>query len=240
MRKLDKIVRKPHLSTLVASSISREIAEGRLNPNDQLPTEQSLSNTFGVSRNVIREAIARLRSEGRIWSEQGRGAFVSDAASGSVLKIDFDVPGDDEGFRSLFEFRGIVEVQSAALAAARRSDRDIAAIGAALDGMAASPYGSVKWLNGDLAFHAAVAVAAGNGYVEKFLSEISPYVRESILASGHRSRSDDVASATVAEHCAILAAIGEGDRTAAVVAMRAHLDEAALRVGLEDVVTSHV
>jgi hypothetical protein len=39
--KLDKVNRGPHLSTLVASSISREIAQGRLKPGDQLPTEQA-------------------------------------------------------------------------------------------------------------------------------------------------------------------------------------------------------
>ena len=61
MLKLDKVNRGPHLSTLVASSISREIAQGRLKPGDQLPTEQALAQTFGVSRNVVREAIARGR-----------------------------------------------------------------------------------------------------------------------------------------------------------------------------------
>jgi len=87
MLKLDKVHRGPHLSTLVASSISREIAQGRLKPGDQLPTEQALAQTFGVSRNVVREAIARLRSEGRIWSQQGRGAFVSDVPNTTVLTI---------------------------------------------------------------------------------------------------------------------------------------------------------
>ena len=88
--KLDKVNRGPHLSTLVASSISREIAQGRLKPGDQLPTEQALATTFGVSRNVVREAIARLRSEGRIWSQQGRGAFVADASNATVLTIDYN------------------------------------------------------------------------------------------------------------------------------------------------------
>ena len=88
--KLDKVNRGPHLSTLVASSISREIAQGRLKPGDQLPTEQALATTFGVSRNVVREAIARLRSEGRIWSQQGRGAFVVEASNATVLTIDYE------------------------------------------------------------------------------------------------------------------------------------------------------
>ncbi len=56
--KLGKLNRGPHLPALVASSISREIAQGRLKPGDQLPSEQALATTFGVSRNVVREAIA--------------------------------------------------------------------------------------------------------------------------------------------------------------------------------------
>ena len=51
--KLDKVNRGPHLSTLVASSISREIAQGRLKPGDQLPTEQALATTFGVVQNSV-------------------------------------------------------------------------------------------------------------------------------------------------------------------------------------------
>ncbi|RUU60439.1 GntR family transcriptional regulator, partial [Mesorhizobium sp. M2C.T.Ca.TU.002.02.1.1] len=104
--KLDKVNRGPHLSTLVASSISREIAQGRLKPGDQLPTEQALATTFGVSRNVVREAIARLRSEGRIWSQQGRGAFVADATNATVLTIDYETLQRADSFRNLFELRG--------------------------------------------------------------------------------------------------------------------------------------
>ena len=126
--KLDKVNRGPHLSTLVASSISREIAQGRLKPGDQLPTEQALATTFGVSRNVVREAIARLRSEGRIWSQQGRGAFVADATNATVLTIDYDALQRADSFRNLFELRGILEVQAAALAAKRRTKADLTAM----------------------------------------------------------------------------------------------------------------
>ena len=47
--KLGKVNRGPHLPALVASSISREIAQGRLLSGDRLPTEQALAATFGVS-----------------------------------------------------------------------------------------------------------------------------------------------------------------------------------------------
>jgi DNA-binding FadR family transcriptional regulator len=233
--KLDKVNRGPHLSTLVASSISREIAQGRLKAGDQLPTEQALATTFGVSRNVVREAIARLRSEGRIWSQQGRGAFVADGANTTVLTIDYDVLQQGNAFRSLFELRGILEVEAAALAARRRTDGDIVAMKEALETMSAAPYGSVTWLNTDLEFHKTIAAATGNPYMVQFLTFVSERVRDSILAAGNQQRSDDMASITLGEHRRILEAIAAGDPPAAQVAMQQHLAGAAHRVGLPDV-----
>jgi DNA-binding FadR family transcriptional regulator len=232
--KLDKVNRGPHLSTLVASSISREIAQGRLKPGDQLPTEQQLAQTFGVSRNVVREAIARLRSEGRIWSQQGRGAFITDEPNATVLTIDYDALQQSAAFRSLFELRGILEVQAAALAAQRRTDEDVAAMRDALETMTNVPYGSVMWLKTDLEFHKTVAAATGNAYMVQFLVFVSERVRDSILASGNQQKSEELASVTLGEHQRILDAIEARDPEAAQGAMRAHLSGAAQRVGLLD------
>jgi len=232
--KLDKVNRGPHLSTLVASSISREIAQGRLKPGDQLPTEQQLAQTFGVSRNVVREAIARLRSEGRIWSQQGRGAFVADQPNTTVLTIDYEALQQAAAFRSLFELRGILEVQAAALAAQRRTDDDVAAMRNALETMSNAPYGSVMWLQTDLEFHKTVAAATGNAYMVQFLMFVSERVRDSILASGNQQKSEELASVTLGEHQRILDAIEARDADGAQGAMRAHLAGAAHRVGLAD------
>ena len=230
--RLDKVNRGPHLSTLVASSISREIAQGRLKPGDQLPTEQALATTFGVSRNVVREAIARLRSEGRIWSQQGRGAFVADQPNATTLTIDYEALQQAAAFQSLFELRGILEVEAAALAARRRTGDDLTAMKDALVTMRDAPYGSVMWLKTDLEFHKTVAAATGNLYMVQFLMFVSERVRESILASGNQQRSEDLAAVTLGEHQRILDAIEAGDGDEARDAMRAHLHGAANRVGL--------
>ena len=232
--KLDKVSRGPHLPTLVASSISREIAQGRLKPGAQLPTEQALSQTFGVSRNVVREAIARLRSEGRVWSRQGRGAFVSEASDSTVLTIDYDGLRGADAFRDLFELRGILEVQAAGLAGARRTDDDIASMREAHEAMTAAPYGSIAWLKADLGVHRAIAAATGNGYMVQFIGFVSERVRESILASGNQHKSDEMAKATLNEHERILDAVEAGDVAGAQEAMRLHLAGAAERVGLKE------
>ena len=230
--KLDRLSRGPQLPALVASSISREIAEGRLQAGDRLPTEQALATIFGVSRNVVREAIARLRFEGLVWSQQGRGAFVADAPAPTVLKLARADARPADTFGSLFQVRDILEVQAASLAASTRSAGDLAEMRAALDGMLAAPYGSIAWLEGDLNFHCAIAQATHNPYVEQFVTFTAERVRESILAAGHQHRSDDMAQVTLAEHGRILDTVAAGDAAAAGQAMRAHLAGAAQRVGL--------
>jgi GntR family transcriptional repressor for pyruvate dehydrogenase complex len=230
--KLDKVSRGPHLPTLVASSISREIARGRLKPGDQLPTVQALAETFGVSRNVVREAIARLASEGLVWSQQGRGAFVSEDSKSTVLKIDHDAMQHGDAFSSLFELRGALEVCAAALAADRRTPTDLAAMRLALTTMTAAPYGSVAWLQADLEFHRAIAAATRNDYLVQFIGFVAERVRESILAAGDQHPSEDMAQATLSEHDLILAAIEARDEAAAQQTMQSHLNGAAQRVGL--------
>jgi GntR family transcriptional regulator, transcriptional repressor for pyruvate dehydrogenase complex len=230
--RLDRLSRGPHLPTLVASSISREIAEGRLRPGDRLPTEQELAVTFAVSRNVIREAIAHLRSQGRVWSQQGRGAFVADPVDQEVLEIKSAGPGSADAFRALFELRVILETEAAALAAERRKRADLSRIRKALETMAGCLYGSVPWLQSDLDFHVAIAAAARNRYLVEVLERVADSVRRSILAAGDRQSSEEMAQATLGEHEAVLAAIAAGRPDAARTAMARHLGRAADRVGI--------
>jgi len=238
MLQLDRLSRGPHLPTLVASSISREIAQGRLRAGDRLPTEQALAATFGVSRNVVREAIARLRFEGLIWSQQGRGAFVADVRAATVLKIEHDDRAPADAFVTLFQLRDMLEVPAAALAARMREARDLRQMRAALDGMAAVLYGSVAWLDGDLGFHRAIADATYNPYIGQIIGFTAERVRESILAAGDERHTDDMAQATLDEHERILEAIRDADPDAAERAMRNHLAGAALRVGLSPYATT--
>ncbi len=235
---LGRISRGPHLPTLVASSISREIAHGRLGPGDQLPTEQALAATFGVSRNVVREAIARLRLEGLVRSRQGSGVFVSEQPAHPVLMLDGTPTPAREAYRGLFELRHLLEVKGAALAAERRGVRDVQALRRALAAMSGAPYGSRAWLQGDLDFHGAIAEATRNAYLAQVVALVSERVRESILAAGGRRGSDDMARATIGEHEQILMAIEAADADAAAQAMRLHLAGAAERIGLRSSATA--
>ena len=70
-------VSKPHLHETVSDALRSRITDHHLASGDLLPAENSLAQEFGVSRSVIRQALATLRGEGHITTVRGRGAVVT-------------------------------------------------------------------------------------------------------------------------------------------------------------------
>ena len=66
------------LYSQLKDSIKRAIADGILQPNDKIPTEEELCTAFNISRPVIRQAYSELISEGIIARYKGKGTFVKD------------------------------------------------------------------------------------------------------------------------------------------------------------------
>ena len=62
----------------LSQHLQQQIAKGDLSPNEQLPTEDVLTETFGVSRGTVRKAVDLLETQGLVRREQGRGTFVND------------------------------------------------------------------------------------------------------------------------------------------------------------------
>lgn len=232
---LSSLERAPQLPARIVEAIRREIGEGRLKPGDRLPGEQMLAETFKVSRNVVREAIARLRSDGVVQSRHGIGAFVVRDAPLPVLRVEPDASNDRAAYTNLFELRAMLEVQAAGLAATRGTAVQHARISDAFARM----QGVMKWaetgVDADLEFHRAVALATGNDYVARVVSYVSEHMRESIMATRRRPDAsvDAIVELTIAEHGAVHAAILARDAPGASEAMRRHIVNAAQRVGIK-------
>ena len=93
---------------------------------------------MGVSRTVVREAVAALRAEGLVTTRQGSGAFVAADASRVPFRIDPEGLSSIGDVLEVMELRLAIEVESAALAAARATPQTVAAIGSALRDMEAA------------------------------------------------------------------------------------------------------
>ncbi|MFN3259666.1 MAG: FadR/GntR family transcriptional regulator [Pikeienuella sp.] len=215
----------------VAAMLSRRISEGAIAPGTRLPTEQKLAALFGVSRNVVREAVARLRADGLVDARQGVGSFVLAPERRLAIRIDATTLGG-EGMAQLFELRAILETEAARLAAARRTDAHLERIGAALERMR----GEERWEEGsidaDLVFHREIAAATGNAFIETFVSFICERIRGSIRHARAINPIADLVDVNLGEHDKIYAALRSGAPDEAEAAMRAHLVGAAARVGV--------
>jgi DNA-binding FadR family transcriptional regulator len=76
-----RVERKPKLSETVVAAIRKQLHAGEILPGHKLPTEGQLTETFGVSRTVIREALAKLAADGLVEARQGAGVFVTEHIS---------------------------------------------------------------------------------------------------------------------------------------------------------------
>ena len=64
------------------------ITIGVLAPNDKLPSVRSLASQIGVNPNTVSKAYQELEIQGYIYTEKGKGCFVSDNESEKLIKED--------------------------------------------------------------------------------------------------------------------------------------------------------
>jgi Transcriptional regulators len=219
---------RPRRSQQLVTDLLEMIQEGVVRPGTRLPTEAELTERFGVSRTVVREAIAQLRSDGIVRSSQGRGTFVLATPSERRLALASVDPGDLVGTLELLEFRTALEVEAAGLAARRRTGQQLTAIEQALRAFGASRETPAAAVDADFAFHLLIARASGNPHFPALLDSLGT----SALAIP-KARLQGGSSAfehALDEHAAVLAAISAGDQLAATAAMRAHLTNSASRL----------
>ena len=105
------------------------IESGRLAAGARLPSEAELEAQLGLSRASVREALARLRAEGRVQSRRGAGSFLTQGRPAEMVRLSTitSVPELIEWH----EFRLALESEVASLAAERATDEDIARMRAA-------------------------------------------------------------------------------------------------------------
>lgn len=206
----------------VVRQIAASIQQGQIGGGERLPTERELSTAFGVSRGVIREAIKVLGALGLVEARQGSGIYVLNTVPTVTRAFTLSVSPDAESVQRLFEFRRTLEVESAALAAVRRNDRQLADIVAASDATArAVEQGEIEAFGAfDNAFHAAVARASGNPYFEVAVATARQMQQDVVPLISDRIGS--VRSA-IQHHRAIAEAIGARDPETAAREMAAHI-----------------
>ena len=220
-----RIERKPKLSEHVVSALRDQILGGQILPGQKLPTEGQMTETFRVSRTVIREAMASLAADGLVESRQGAGVFVLEHPTLAFGSFNQDIRKVSQAINVL-EVRMGIEIESAGLAAQRHNAAQEARIQEAF-------FEFERLLNlgeptgkADFAFHREIASATNNPFYVEIIDALgdrtipcdrnSPWYSVEVLSS-------EYLAGLQREHLLILKAISASDPDAARAAMRAHL-----------------
>lgn len=226
--------RKKHrtLAQGVVEHITGSIQQGVLKPGDKLPTESAIMEQHGVSRTVVREAISHLQAAGWAQTRHGIGTFVIER-SNAGLAINAESIVTVMDVLAMLELRISMEAEAAWLAAARRSEAQVAELAKVLGAMQRSVARGSPAVDADVQFHLLIAQATGNRYFVDILSQLGttiiPRARINMPQLGH----DDPAAyleRVNREHEDIFNAIQRKDPEAARAAMRTHLSNSRERL----------
>lgn len=223
----------PRLPERIAAIIARQIADGRYLPGAKLPPESQLSEVFGVSRSVVREAISRLKTEGLLLARQGKGVMVLPPAARATFRMDGIDRLSQPDVAQFYEMRAVIESETAALAARRRKPNDLKRLRTALARMARAVADRSDGTQPDLEFHRIIAEMSGNKYLRDLMSYLNSKAGSFIRAAReHSSRSSKLPSKVQKEHESIFEAIASGNADAARINSLRHLHNAARRLGI--------
>jgi len=201
-----------------------------LQVGDRLPSESALAEMLGVSRTVVREALARLSSDGITEARRGAGSFVKSRPSDrlAVYMPWAEMPTT----MGSYEVRLVLEAEAARLAAIRRSPEAMADIEKALERLRGALMSNAPAHEEDLEFHRCIAEATANEAFLEAFNSLAPDL-DRIMRAGvdiSRSRPPEVIGTMMREHEVIVDAIRAQDSEGAALAMRWHLWEGRKRL----------
>ncbi|MFO7801532.1 MAG: FadR/GntR family transcriptional regulator [Desulfovermiculus sp.] len=229
----NKLTRPEHLSDQVASFILEAIDQRQYQPGDRLPSEAALAKTFGVSRTVIREALARLKYDGILESRQGQGVLVNAANDRRAFRLDDLSQATAHEANHLFELRAILECDSASLAAQRRDDLLLERMQECLTQLDQAILHKEDGAEPDFDFHHLVVTASRNPYLIELMDFLHIRIKNVIRRAREvSSLQPGLPEAVQTEHVAIYDAIQAQHMQNARDAMLNHILKTSERLGL--------
>lgn len=219
-----KPIQKVHVGDQVYQQMKRMLILGEWMPGDKLPSENELAALFNVSRITVRQALQKLVALNLIETRLGEGSFVRTLEIEQTL--DRLLPTMYLGEKTniqVFEFRELMDAESARLASKRRTDEDLQRLNGIISNMerAAEEKNSQEFAKLDLDFHFEIGRITGNPLIIKtnaILKEILEVSMEDVIdRMGYES--------AVEYHSRIFEAIKNQDSELAMKLMREHIEK---------------
>jgi len=219
-----KPIRAKRISDMVAEQIRDSIFKGQLKPGDRLMNERELSQSFGVGRYTIREAINKLVALRLLEIRPRQGTFVNPPplfTESNPLGI---MNLQDVGLEHMLEVRLGLECNASIMAARRATEEDIRDMERSLQTMATEIQEGGLGTTGDVSFHMAIAYATKNILQIHVMKSLYDYLHYGIKESLQKLYTAPATHQKMIEqHSKILQAIRERNADAACEAMRQHI-----------------
>jgi GntR family transcriptional repressor for pyruvate dehydrogenase complex len=211
-------VTRPRLYEVIVEQLCAYIADNEMGPGDRLPAERDLAANLGVSRASLSQALVALEVQGVLSVRHGDGAvLVRRPAEERAIKA---LREHADRIPDIIEAREALEVKLAGLAAARRTDAEMAAIDAAIAKMESEIEVGERGVTGDEMFHEAMTTAAHSSLLAKLMHEISGLIKETRIESLSQ---EDRPRASLEGHKRIADAVRKQDAQQAERAMADHI-----------------
>jgi GntR family transcriptional repressor for pyruvate dehydrogenase complex len=217
------------LAEQAARNLIAFIESQDLKPGKLLPSESQLAADLGVSRPIIREALKSLEGKGIVEVVSGKGTVVKPPDS-QPLQLFFQrtMRIESEAIIDVMELRKGIEVQSAALAAVRRTPDDVARLTKSVVEMRRNLGVPDAYVELDVAFHLLIASTTRNTMIYHMVKAIREALKDTLHESMLRQQTDEQLERVQVGHEAILASLEQGDAEGAKHAMTVHFDEAVM------------
>ena len=211
----------------LARQLERSILLGEWRPGQRLPAERAWALELGVSRGALREALRLLAERGLVQQRHGAGSFVSERPDDrradpwtQLLQRQPLMQAD------LLEFREMLEMRSAELAAERADAADLARLAERHAAVAAAYAGAdrAEQVRADVAFHRAIADATRNPVFSYLVATLLELLHEHVQLSIADLAPDSAeARDLAAQHAALWQALRARDPAGAAAAARQHI-----------------
>lgn len=198
---------QPIVSLTMADQVETRLREYILKravkPGDAIPKETELAQALGVSRNVVREALSRLRMLGMIESKKRRGMILTqpDVMKG-LERILHPTILDINIRKELFELRLVLEVGLGDLLFARKNETHLNILDSIVERERRANT-QIERIRCEVDFHSTLYEMAGNDTLKRFQAILMP-VFEYVVEYESKLQHTSVGSVTHADLVKIL------------------------------------
>lgn len=219
-------ISKTRLSDQIMDQIKTMIADGMLQPGEQLPSERELASILNVSRLPLREALKALEATHVIRAEYGDGYFVCNLSTASLVQFFEDAreENNDEILQHMKEARKILETAAVELACERITDEDLQLMLEAIDemGYVLKTDSPEEIVAASLNFHRQLIAASHNLMLVKMMDCISDTLYVGRIKTWDSKKENYYAAMT--EHRKIVEAVKGHDAGLAKQLLESHLN----------------